>query len=620
MREIIPTESRISHLELDPPVLSAFQDLRGRIAARGMLVWGEHCTECTYPSCYSACAYYTPRPDLHCRRFAHGVENVALRGIPDTLMRIRFRKWGKLQGEGPTRVLSGSGDRLSRPLLQAARLLEQVPAGVAARRKLARVLSRLAEGIARSRRASGVDHFVVEGATRERAVAFTLTIVPKARTTPGQFLERVVIGPGYSRAAIPVSRILAQVDLAEPFLVKLEPLEDGPPADIVFGIVDFVKGTGAISPIGQTDQSPAGDAASTPAAKAKCIVWDLDNTVWSGTLAEDGVEGLALRPGVAEAIRALDARGILHSVASKNDEAEALAALERFGLAEYFLFPQINRGPKSESVRRIAAELDIGLDTLVLIDDQAFERAEVSETLAVVATLPETSVGSLLTLGRFDVPVTDESARRRLLYRDEMRRGGAFRSAGSGDYEEFLRSCRITLELSLLEEENVARIFDLSQRTNQLNISGARYDRHTVEAMARAPDGKLPVVMRCADRFGDYGVIGFALVDPARGVVEDYFMSCRVQRKFVEHALYQALIELARRGGATRLRIRYRRTQRNALALQLLGDLGFSLSEDVPGSGELERDLSPITGADIVEVRWRPDPRLGETVAREVVG
>ena len=621
MREIVATESQTSRLDVEPSVLSAFQELRSQIVARGMMAWGEHCTECTYPSCYSACAYYTPRSDLHCRRFARGIENIALRGISDRLMRIRFRKWGKLQGAGPTRVAaSGTADRITRQLLLAARMLDQAPAGASARRKLARALSRVAEGWARSRKAPDADHFVVEGTSIDRPVPFTITIVPTAQTSKGLFQEKIVIGPGYSRAVISVSRISTQVDLAEPFLVKIEPLEDGPPVDVLFGIVDFVKGAGAIRPIGQPAPLPAAATASKPAAKAKCIVWDLDNTVWSGTLAEDGVDGLALRPGVADIIRALDARGILHSVASKNDEAEALAALERFGLAEYFLFPQINWGPKSESVRRIAEGLDIGLDTLVFIDDQAFERSEVAETLSVVSTLPDTFLDRLLTLSQFDVPVTEEGGRRRMMYRDEVSRSSAFKSTGSSDYEGFVRSCNITLELSLLAEENVARIFDLSQRTNQVNVSGARYERQTVEAMARTPAGRLPIVMRCVDRFGDYGIIGFALVNPAMGLVEDYLMSCRVQRKFVEHALYQTLVDIVRRADAKALRIRYKRTQRNALALQLLSDLGFILREDSPGIGVLERDLSPIAGADIVHVRWRTGTRSGMPDAYEVAG
>jgi len=112
------------------------------------------------------------------------------------------------------------------------------------------------------------------------------------------------------------------------------------------------------------------------------------------------------------------------------------------------------------------------------------------------------------------------------------------------------------------------------------------------------------------DRFGDYGVIGFVLVNPAIALVEDYFMSCRVQRKFVEHALYQQLIDIVARHGAKGLRICYKRTQRNELALQLLSDLGFIRREDSRAVGVPERDLSPIGGADIVHVRLHARSRM----------
>ena len=106
----------------------------------------------------------------------------------------------------------------------------------------------------------------------------------------------------------------------------------------------------------------------------KCVVWDLDNTLWRGVLLEGPV---TLRPEIPTVIKTLDQRGILHSIASPNDHDVALAQVERFGLSEYFLFPQINWQTKSTSLATIADALNIGIDSLALIDDQAFEREEV---------------------------------------------------------------------------------------------------------------------------------------------------------------------------------------------------------------------------------------------------
>ena len=110
----------------------------------------------------------------------------------------------------------------------------------------------------------------------------------------------------------------------------------------------------------------------------KCVVWDLDNTVWDGILLED--REVVLRPHVVDILKTLDERGILHSVASRNDHDLAMAKLEEFGIAEYFLYPQINWNPKSGSVAQIAKDINTGLDAIAFVDDQPFEREEVAFT------------------------------------------------------------------------------------------------------------------------------------------------------------------------------------------------------------------------------------------------
>src|SRR5215207_8346865 len=131
--------------------------------------------------------------------------------------------------------------------------------------------------------------------------------------------------------------------------------------------------------VSSTQQTEASDPEVSPRRKPgsiKCVVWDLDNTVWDGILLED--PSVALRPGVAEVIRALDERGILHSVASRNDHALAMAKLAELGLAEYFLYPRINWNSKASSIEGIAGDINIGLDALAFVDDQPFEREEVA--------------------------------------------------------------------------------------------------------------------------------------------------------------------------------------------------------------------------------------------------
>ena len=128
--------------------------------------------------------------------------------------------------------------------------------------------------------------------------------------------------------------------------------------------------------------------------KIKCVVWDLDNTIWNGVLIEDS--NVTLRSGIKDIMDVLDQRGILQSIASKNDHDLAMSKLRELGLHEYFLYPQINWGPKSVSAKEIAKLINIGIDTLAFIDDQAFERDEVNFENRQVLCIDSTNLEHLL--------------------------------------------------------------------------------------------------------------------------------------------------------------------------------------------------------------------------------
>ena len=153
----------------------------------------------------------------------------------------------------------------------------------------------------------------------------------------------------------------------------------------------------------------------------------------------DGIEPTeAVFPETVACIRALDERGILQTIVSKNDWEQAWAAIEALELGEYFLHPAINWGQKSESLKEISRRLNIGLNTFALVDDSPFERGEVSAALPQVRVYPETEICELLRLAEFDVPVTEASRRRRQSYREEHTRQ-EIRAAFTGDYTTFAR-------------------------------------------------------------------------------------------------------------------------------------------------------------------------------------
>jgi FkbH-like protein len=573
MIETLPQRPITADVRLPGDVAAAFAAFRADLAGRSRIVWGEHCSECAYPACYAHCAFYTPRSDFNCRRFEAGFEPVA---GDRALHRVRFRKWGKLEGRGPAPITPiSTALALDRRDALASGLIASAPAPSAVKQNLAwRWNSRKRKGVGRP--VAPTDLFIVEAwACDGQRRPFTLTILNAQDHDGRMFQARFEVGGAYGRLAVPAAEIALQVDLDAPYLVQIEPVGEAEGVQVVFGVCDFVTLRAATS--GPSAASPL------PSAKpAKVVVWDLDETLWTGVLVEDGLEGVRLRPEAVAAIKMLDERGVLQSVASKNNPAEALAALSAFGLADYFLHPQIHWNPKSGSLAALAGALNLSLDSFVFIDDQPFERAEVEAAHPAVRTLPHTAAATLADHPWFDLPVTIESRRRRALYREEAHRTEAYETAGS-DYAGFLRASEIKLAIDRLAPDDVERVFELSQRTNQLNFTGRKYHRDEVRALLASKTGDVGLCLRCSDRFGDYGLIGFAVVDCAKGRVSELFMSCRVQRKRVEHAFFAWLGWGMAQRGATDMGVAYAATGRNGAALDMLQALGFAPSDAVDG-------------------------------------
>jgi hypothetical protein len=364
MYETVDNPARAS-LSLPLDAQLKFRDLADEIAARSLIVWGEHCSECAFPTCYTSCAFYTPRRDLHCRRFANGIEQGAIGNV--ALGRIQFRKWAKLEGAGPVELFSMRAatrrERLDR--LVSSLIIKFAPSHATYSRS-ARYwnkfkTTRAVEPMPR------IDSFVVEAwLPSGPPIPLTITFLPMDRGARGFFQSRFDLQVGYNRMVLPYLDIAARIDLNNQFLIQVEPVGDAVGREVIFGLIDFVRftaeGERPAWAAEKIDKAPlvAGAASGERARTAKCVVWDLDDTLWRGTLAEDGHESLTLDPMALSTIIELDRRGVLQSIASKNDPAATLAALQAFKIRDYFLFPQIGWGPKSGSVERIAELLDIG--------------------------------------------------------------------------------------------------------------------------------------------------------------------------------------------------------------------------------------------------------------------
>jgi FkbH-like protein len=379
---------------------------------------------------------------------------------------------------------------------------------------------------------------------------------------------------GYSCHRIDRSRFHHILDSGRRFKVALAP-EGHAAATLVFLSADFVVEKSAV------EGGAVAIALERPPLPIKCVVFDLDDTLWKGALLEG--EGVSPRSGTVQLIHALDARGILLSIASKNDFALAWQRLKELNLDKYFIWPEINWFPKSDNIKKIASHLNLGLDTFAFIDDNPFELAEVSQALPMVSCFNAHRISGLLDAPRFRGSPSADAAARRKYYKDAIRRD-QYRTEWGGDYVGFLRSCEIKLTVGPYKIDDFERVAELIQRTNQLNFSGRRYSRPEL-AKRLADDGLKKYVLSCRDRHGSYGTVGFALVSRALGEirVEELMVSCRVQGRFIEQAFFAFLVREAVEDRPSCLWVRFAATKRNRPAQLALEQMNFEQDQQDDG-------------------------------------
>lgn len=332
---------------------------------------------------------------------------------------------------------------------------------------------------------------------------------------------------------------------------------------------------------------------AAPAAQSsiKCVVWDLDNTLWKGVLLED--DKVELRPEVCGIIKALDERGILHSVASKNDYLYATAKLKEFGLLEYFLYPQISWSTKVKAIETIATSLNIGLDSIALVDDQPFERDEVTHTLPMIMCLDAANLDHVLgmpeMMPRF---ITDDSRARRLMYSGDIKRK-QLEEEWVGPKEEFLATLRMHFTIARAQAEDLKRAEELTVRTHQLNSTGYTYSFEELDQF-RQSDKHLLLIGSLEDKYGSYGKIGLALVEclPRRWNIKLLLMSCRVMSAGVGTIMLNYIRNLAR-GAGVKLGAEFLPTERNRMMYVTYKFAGFKEVER-DGLIRLEDDLESL--------------------------
>ncbi|HHU50872.1 MAG TPA: HAD-IIIC family phosphatase [Firmicutes bacterium] len=326
--------------------------------------------------------------------------------------------------------------------------------------------------------------------------------------------------------------------------------------------------------------------------KIKCVIWDLDNTIWIGTLLEDS--RVVLREGIVEIIKTLDSRGILQSIASKNEYKMAMEKLEEFGISQYFLYPQINWQPKSASIKKIVEKINIGMDTIAFIDDQPFEREEVRHSLPDVLCLDVTVLAELLDLPEMNPRfITEDSKIRRLMYLSDLERERQ-EEVFTGTKEEFLATLNMVFTISPVKEGDLQRAEELTVRTHQLNTTGYTYSYEELDNFRRSKDHKL-FIASLEDKFGTYGKIGLALIEcrPKEWIIKLLLMSCRVMSRGVGTIMLNYIMELAKEANV-HLKAEFVSTDRNRMMYITYKFAGFKEIEEDGNFIVLENNLERI--------------------------
>jgi FkbH-like protein len=356
----------------------------------------------------------------------------------------------------------------------------------------------------------------------------------------------------------------------------------------------------------------------------KCLVLDLDNTVWGGVVGDDGLEGLVLGQGSAlgeayvafqDYARELSRRGVILAVCSKNDEANAVEPFEKHpdmvlkrGDIACFI---ANWNDKASNIRAIAQDLNIGLDALVFIDDNPFERALVRRELPMVA-VPEVSddpLGyprALADAGYFEaLAITDEDRARSSQYQANREREAL--RASVTDLPSYLRSLEMQLLWRRFDQIGLQRTVQLINKTNQFNLTTRRYTEDDVLAIMRDARS-FGLQLRLLDRFGDNGIIAILIGRMANEedlLIDTWLMSCRVLGRQVEPTSLNLIAAHAQLLGARRLLGDYIPTKKNGMVREHYVKLGFTPGEaDGAGATRAVLDLGSFVPADtFIEVR-----------------
>ena len=523
------------------------------------LFWEEHCLECAMPLCYHNCEKYAERKDGRCKKTHYGIYKGKKRNTLQNAT-LKFKSWGKIEAVLSPRAISPKMEKF--------------------RDNLNHAFSRLLKLVSIILKPINKKYLPTNGWSHILRNNLKKCTKPNKRYTPyflfqcysyetkeyNMFFELSFNGQVYFKKAFKIkegfNQHLCYIDefkYGNESLVKLYP-ENNINAELTILALDFVG-------LNYKNKKPA--------KKVKCVAWDLDNTIWNGILIESNPEKLRLKPDVLDLLKELDKKGIIQIVVSKNTLSDIEPVLKRLKIDHFFVYKFANWNSKSNNLIAASNALNINIDTFALIDDSDIERREIAELLPCVRVYRETNLSNLLILDEFNVPITEDSIKRREMYQTEARRKDVEKEF-IGTNLGFLRSCEIVIEISsIATEKQFDRAYELTHRTNQLNLSGKKHEKEHLRAMISSNNS---FTFSCHDKYGAYGTVGFILFENTKSsiLINEFAMSCRVASKCVESSLINWLQNKYHKT----IIMSGSRTDRNNLLIDTFMSVGFESLSD----------------------------------------
>ncbi|HOA80928.1 MAG TPA: HAD-IIIC family phosphatase [Defluviitaleaceae bacterium] len=347
--------------------------------------------------------------------------------------------------------------------------------------------------------------------------------------------------------------------------------------------------------------------------KKKCIVLDLDNTLWGGVVGEEGIENIELSESKEGArykdfqkkLKDMKEMGILLAIVSKNNEEDALEVFRKHPhmvlKEDDFVIKKINWNLKAENLKEISEDLNIGLDSLVFIDDNPIERESVKQALPeiIVPDFPgDTSnlkkFAETLYYDYFTVlKLTKEDKEKTMMYKQNAERSKTKKTSAS--FEEFLKNLEIKIYIWKAQEEDIARIAQLTQKTNQFNLTTKRYTEKDIRNFIESNNYEV-YVASVKDKFGDNGKVSVLIVkkEGETAEIDTFLMSCRVMGNFIEDQIITFVEESLLKDQVRKINASYIKTKKNEPVKDLFERLGYNLIKNEGQNKYYQLDLSNL--------------------------